>query len=434
LDRNKNLTEEQLNHLILELLFEWELQLTIQVKAVEEWGVPMRQPELEEMEYRRRYTDQAAQVIPEWAKEHAQSTYGGFYVDNRAGGNIYVGFTENQHNLVESLKQSASLINPGSIFEFPTPPTTSIASLEATEASVTEALVGSPSALESMSSLTVSPEGGTVQVGATNTGLVSEFINSHFGAGAHISVYFESKDILAVGRYASSGPVVGGAGLTNGKGICTAGFGARAETGQARGVPQYSYFALTAGHCFAHDDAVGRENDRFSFSGSSIGKVRRGPYPPGEKNVTDAEGVLVNNALRTHSVLNGTPLEAQPIQGVERVPDGNYVCWSGVISGNHCGMVHGQHVSNLDGHTRFLFEADGLAATGDSGGPVWDPKTHKAVGLITTVRPGGGKGCSLLSHEAELCPRMRFTPLDLPQGSYPAGIQNWLGVEVLGQG
>jgi hypothetical protein len=69
----------------------------------------------------------------------------------------------------------------------------------------------------------------------------------------------------------------------------------------------------------------------------------------------------------------------------------------------------------------------GPAAPGDSGGPVWDPLTRKAVGTITSVSPGGGIKCYTLPNGATWCPRKEFTPLLLPPGSEPAGY--WRGSE-----
>jgi hypothetical protein len=89
------------------------------------------------MEYRERYIEQFAELIPEWAEAHAPTTYG-YYVDNRAGGIIYVGFTVSQQSQVEALKQGAGLIAPGQVHEYSTPPATSIATVEATEESVAE--------------------------------------------------------------------------------------------------------------------------------------------------------------------------------------------------------------------------------------------------------------------------------------------------------
>lgn len=81
-----------------------------------------------------------------------------------------------------------------------------------------------------------------------------------------------------------------------------------------------------------------------------------------------------------------------------------------------------------------MFLTYGISAEGDSGGPVWDPETHKAVGLITAATTSFGGKCwdrPVGSRSVIACNRMLFTPL-LPGGG-SAGIDPTLGVEVLRQ-
>jgi hypothetical protein len=222
------------------------------------------------------------------------------------------------------------------------------------------------------------------------------------------------------------------------RGICTAGWGSRRKEGELRGTAVYQYFTLTAGHCFPAQGTVGRENFRGAFEGTSIGKVTRGPYSESESFITDAEAVTVAESLRSHSVLNnhdGT-LAIQPVQGAEQVL-GGIVCWSGVSSGSHCGEIEGEAFVSGDGsHETLVYEAKGPAAQGDSGGPVWDPETHEAVGIMTTASPGPnpGENCERLPSGSITCPRLQFTPLEQPAGTEAPGALRYLGVEVLGQG
>lgn len=113
--------------------------------------------------------------------------------------------------------------------------------------------------------------------------------------------------------------------------------------------------------------------------------------------VTDGAAVgLINENLRTHSVLNGNPLEAQPIQGTQ-APRLREVCWSGVNVGHRCGNVIWGGEIYVDGHLKSVYLAEGPTIQGDSGGPVWDPVTHKAVGLITGGSREHGGECHLRS-------------------------------------
>jgi YD repeat-containing protein len=433
LDRTKGLKEEQLNLLILELLYEWESQDSTQVYSVEKWGVPMRQPEVDEMEYREQYIDQAAQVIPEWAEGHAPSTYGGYYVDNRAGGAIYVGFTENQHAQVEALKQSGGLIAPpGQVLEFAVPPTTPVASLEATEESVAGYLAANEPAFSATTAVEFSPETNRVEVGATNPSLVSEVLVAHFGSSAPINVYSDQPAMAySFGRYPSSGPVVGGDVLQRPGVRCTAGFGVRAQTSEHRGEPVFSFFTLTAGHCFPKGSSVYRVPGRYSPTEYSVGTVRRDSFDEGGAGpVTDSEAVLIDPSRRSGSVFIGDPRSLYPMLGAKQPRIGMNVCWSGVNGGTECGQLYRRRWVRLDDGRRTIEAAvKGRAAQGDSGGPVWDPNTQKAVGIISG---GFGNPCPELKDGERSCSRLTFTPLlPFPQKTNPVGVQASLGVEVI---
>lgn len=430
-----------MNTLILELLYEWELGEPTAVKAVDNWGVPMRAPELAEMEYRREYTDRAAEVIPQWAEEYAAGSYGGFYVDDRAGGTIYVGFVgsqEAQHVLVEALKQDPRLLNAAAIHEYPTPPTTSVQSLETLASAVAGAIATEPSIARLTTSAHVAPEGNLIDVGATNPAAVTEFLNGRFGAGAPISVEPQQANLNSASRYANSGPLVAGSALVGESAVipgrlsaCTAGYSAKAPVGEERGQTQYRYFVLAAGHCFKPNTEVAREPRKFGIGGG-IGSVRRNSFLARSIYPVDGEAIWIDEDLRSHSVLNGQPLEAQPIQGTERPHDREWVCWSGIYGGNQCGRVLWHGSTFIEGIAEHVYLAKGLNIQGDSGGPVWNPETHKAVGLITAVSGEAGGKCWITDYNAHACTRMLFTPL-LAAGE-SAGIGPELGVEVLHQG
>lgn len=440
LDREHPLTESQMNTLILELLYEWELGEPTAVTAVDNWGVPMRAPELAEMEWRREYINRAAEIIPEWANEHGAGAYGGFYVDDRAGGIIYVGFTENQHALVEALKGDSRLLSPGQIREYPTPPSHSAAALQSTASAVGAELASAPSLPQLVVSVGVPPEGNIVRVGASEPVQVKGFLESRFGSSAPIVVEAEEAAFFDnASRFDHTGPVLGGSALIGAAAeSCTAGFGARASAGvNNRGEKQYKYFVLTAGHCYAMGEGVGRQLEKFVAQGKLLGYVRRSGV---SSNVvaTDGEGVLLEDEnLRSHSVLNNDPLEGQPIQGIESPSVGRHVCWSGVYGGNHCGRVISHNEPFFGGHLKAVYLVKGLTISGDSGGPVWDPVTHKAVGLITGGSKEAGGSCwptsyQGVAHQGRICSRMVFTPL-LPGGG-SEGIAPKLGIEVLKQG
>jgi YD repeat-containing protein len=427
LDREHPLTEQEMNTLVLELLYEWELGEPTATTAVNEWGQPMRQPELAEMEYRREYVNRAAEVLPEWAEEHAASIYGGFYVDDAAGGIIYVGFTENQHALVESLKLDPRIVNPGAIREFPTPPSYPIRSLEEQTPGVWAA-AGAEGVSGLITAIRVAEDSGQIVVGATNVLAVREALQRKLGPGAPIRVEAGAAFVPFVSRYSSSGPIVAGAGIGAGIHRCTAGYSARAGSGvQIGGQELLLYFVLTAGHCFSTETSVNRLSA--PNEGYVIGKVKRNGLQANP--AVDGAGILIDENWRSHSVLNGNPLEVQPIQGGEKPRRGIKVCWSGLITGNHCGFVKFHTELIVAGHRATVYVAGNQSGTGDSGGPVWDPATHRAVGIISGSSPEFAH-CEKLSSEREVCDKMAFTPLR--QGVGTPGIEASLGVDILKQG
>jgi sugar lactone lactonase YvrE len=441
LDREHNYTEQQMNQLILELLFEWESQRPAALLSVEKWGVPLRTPEIEELEYRERYVEQFVELIPEWAEENAPSTYGGYYVDDRAGGRIYVGFTANQQGMVGSLRQTPGLIAPSQIFEYPTPPTTPVVSLEATEKNVVTALQENASALAATTAVAFIPETGVITVRSTSPSVVQNYLVSRFGTTAPIEVTADNSPImLTLSRYQAQGPVAGGQDvhgfnrcpLEVGKCEygCTAGFGARSQVGEQQGQSTYKYFSLTAGHCFEYGSPVSRPSDKNLTDFSEIGAVRRSSWS--HTPDTDGEGVLIDPVLRSHGVFFGDPKSLLPMFGVQRPKFGMKVCWSGVSGGVHCGTVKHTEWKIDESHLTDLVLVNGPAAQGDSGGPVWNPYTEKAVGLISAQKRSAQKPCHELPKKVIWCPLMLFTPL-LPfqNRSIPAGIQPMLGVEVL---
>ena len=447
LDRNKSLTGPQLNELILELLYEWENRNETTMTAVESWGVPMRAPELAEMDWRREYLAQASEAIPDWVEEYASSTYGGYYVDNRAGGTIYVGFTQDQHSQVEALKQSGVLMAPEQVQEMPTPPTRAIASVEVTEASVAAFVEGNPTASNATTSISTVSETGMIEVTATNPSLVQEMLVAQFGATAPINVVPDLYPLKSThSRYHVTGPVYAGDAIQSEyhscqDGICqfaecTANYGARDQVGHVRGDPVYAWFKLTAGHCFAFNEGVRRRSNRNPDQGEirSVGRVKRTGWnsPNSSGNFTDGEAIDVNAPLASSGLFYGNPSSIWPIDGMQRMRVRRLYCWSGRYGGTNCGVAFRVRRYKQDG-VKWTIGMDIMGPTiaGDSGGPVWDPRTLKAVGVISAHGAINGKPCTKVK-EREWCPRTLVAPLLPFHGkSYPDGVIPRLGVELV---
>jgi hypothetical protein len=393
----------------------------------------MRQPEVSEMEFRESYVNQATQFIPEWAEEHAASTYGGYYINDKEGGKIYVGFTANQAAEVEALRQVPGLIAPGQIYPMPQPPANPLLSLEATEASVAAVLEGNSGALNATTSISVSPESDVIEVEATNPGLVREVLAAHFGSNAPITTVAAQQipRLTSYSRFHISGPVAGGDDLEGSEGPeppeCTASFGARAKTGESRGAPVYSYFVMTAGHCFPKYSSVFRRAERGHGSAQSgVGTVRRYAYgePDGQIH-TDSEAISVPEERATDKVYVGNPNAELRMVGVERARVGRVYCWSGVYGGLECGKAFRRKLVYRDHRLVYEVLVNGPTMTGDSGSPVWNPATNRAVGQIVTNFPGEQRPCVEKSPHFEECPLTGFQPLlpfagkTVPVGSLP---------------
>lgn len=143
-----------------------------------------------------------------------------------------------------------------------------------------------------------------------------------------------------------------------------------------------------------------------------------------------ASAASTNRSLRSHSVFNGKSGKVEPIQGVQRATTERWVCASGVNASNECGKVLGPGFIRKKGiGAEYQFIADILTKSGDSGGPVWDPITHKAAGLIRAGTSAKDGECWKDAKGRHVCTHMLFVPLKPGGGS--VGVLPKLGVELL---
>ncbi len=285
-----------------------------------------------------------------------------------------------------------------------------------------------------VTSILVPPSGNVVEVHATNPSAVSEAIQARLGPGLPVSVSGGQAFMPFTTRYDQSGPVYAGAALqAANKHECTAGYSAKAPVDPAKPNGPFQYFVLTAGHCYETSGIeVGRQRSPVSLGYNKIGvsarnEMRTKPY-------VDIGTVTIAGGKRSHSVLNGTPLEPQSIQGSERPPETKKVCWSGVVTGHHCGYMEGlaTMTEQPTGKSIFGYVVKGEAANGDSGGPVWDPTTHRAVGTIVGSSSDIAH-CVKNVFGVVRCDHFAITPLRV-SGSPVFGGEAKLGVQVLAEG
>jgi Domain of unknown function (DUF6531)/NHL repeat len=166
----------------------------------ERWGVPLRQVDAAELEYRERYLAQATSVIPAWAASNAPGAYAGFYIDHRAGGIIRVGFTTNQASTVAQLKASAGLMAPDRIASFTYQPNRTLATLEGSLGTASQ-VVSTPPAPPGIASVGVDIPSNGVRLGTTEVASTEAFAAEAFGGGAGVVVVPESPSQEFEGRY-----------------------------------------------------------------------------------------------------------------------------------------------------------------------------------------------------------------------------------------
>ncbi len=367
--------------------------------TADSWGVPLRQQDAAELEYRERYVDQAASAIPKWAQETgASSAYAGYYVDHRDGGLIYVGFTGSQAELVAALQQQGGLAAPDRLRPFPAPPTYSLSSLESLESSV----LGVAGSLPNLVSVRINVEKNRLDVGAGNVAEVQGQLESLFGSASPLHVYLRAKTptFKSTAAWGSpTGPVragerIWGGGFT----ACSAGYGAWDNAGQRPdGSTIYRHFILTAGHCYLPGDRVYQFNcpENQGSEGCwerTIGYVRRNTMIVHESGYgTDGAAIRLEDPSLVPRLIRWLPEQDIRIKGVTTPREGMMVCVAGSSRGrSKCGAIdwppetrrweeiHGNGNPIL---TTVPYEIN--VKGGDSGGPVWERGTGLALGTVT---------------------------------------------------
>jgi DNA-binding beta-propeller fold protein YncE len=398
LDLDPNEEELALNGRILDLINAWHNPHTyvgeVARASWERWGVPLRPVDVAEMEYREGYIATDLPVIEEWAEANALNTYAGYYVDHPQGGVIHLGFTTNQTGTVASLKQQLDLLAESRIVPYASLPPTS----ESTLRSTLELVLDAWSTVEPLDGLITEvglDEGDSmVSVGTSNVSLTEDFLDELLGAQAPIDFFYSSDPLDLFGRFKSKGRILAGDVIVGDPSQhgCTAGFGATEEGGlKPSGEPIVARFLLTAGHCFKLGESVKRPSDEDASNGyGPIGKVRR-TAAPREHVHYESDGAAIRieesaGLIPTHVYRNQK--SALPVSAPARSHPGELLCTSGYATNKvKCGHVIGVRSTKLYNGRALQIKVRGLAGLhGDSGAPVWSPRTGASVGLFS-----GGK-------------------------------------------
>jgi len=377
----------------------------------ERWGVPLRAVDAAELEYRAAYQEQASTAIPTWVESHAASTYAGYYLDERAGGIIRVGFTSNQAAMVEQLRSEAGLMAPSRMEPFTYQPTRSIGDLNSLQNAVTEASTeaGSPPQIFSVD---LDLEHNGVKIGTAEVSQTNEYMNQKFGQQEGLTAYFEANAPAELaGRYQAGRPFLAGEEIQNLEHLCTAGFGAWSRVGtKPNGDPIKHRYVLTAGHCFPLGTGLNAAEIvyRARYKGDpdpvQIGTTeRRGFLGDPNRFDTDAEAIHLEDPNLVPGWIYeccGGRVSIRPT-GVAYPKVGEVLCQSGVNSNAvFCGPVLGEasagRLENATTHQlsgwHWMIHIGAGGEPGDSGSPVWVRNTGEAVGLVIG---GGSEGLAV---------------------------------------
>ena len=307
---------------------------------------------------------------------------------------------------------------------------------------------GNPSAGSLTASVGYSADTGKVVVESSNPSALSSILFGQFGAGAPIEVVASTPVTASLGRFNLDGVVHGGDWIVNGSngGGCTANYSGEAQVGVTRGEPDIAYFKLTAGHCGTYSDRFWRKASRAVHTAPSlddpkwapIGRVRKSGFANSGPNglFTDAIGIeAVQWKAQSSNVFYGNPHDLMQINGMSRMKLNRRYCWSGMNGGLECGKVFLRQRLSFVEYPNKKFWGMWIAGAniqGDSGSPVWDEKTEKAVGILSGGKDGPKKKCvpkRQIENKPNWCPLTLVTSL-LPfaDKSYPIGAMQSLGV------
>lgn len=413
--------ELELNDRILDLIGAWHNPQTplgeVARSSAERWSVPLRPVDVAEMEYREWFMDVNIPRIEEWAEAHRPGTYAGYYVDHPGGGILHVGFTSDQAGALAEMKPQASLVAQERLAVYPTTPIVSISSLKSTLAAVEAAWDSNPTLTATIVSAGVDEASGKVEVAGTDVGVMETHLKAALGAQAPIKYVYEDVGIEYAGRNHADGRIHAGDRLISqvggGYSYCTGGFGAWDTVGtKANGEPKIAPFALTAGHCAPLGRLFFRQNGGGAVEPGNLKKIghsARTGYNESLEYMTDGSAIALNagGLMPYYIFMNGKKLKPAGPAGTAR--PGETVCFSGVATNDRkCGEVVGvrRRIKKKGVNTgKRLFIITRFAGIpGDSGSPVWSPRTGRSIGLLS----GGPAGTGLIKDWV--------TPLVRPRG------------------
>ena len=331
------------------------------------------------------------------------------YLAGPAGGIIRVGFTEEQQARVAELLQQLALPAENRIAPFKVVPQRSISSLETLLTEVEVDLESDPNLFATVAGVGFEDAANLVSVEATNASAAETALRQRFGSLAGIKVVpvqglWEPLDV----RDRQGGRMLGGDRVWTdwGPGSPTTeftwgsvGFGAFERTW----IPQEKRWLTTpylvdAGHMgntglfmYREEHPDSRSPQEKREKGEKIGRIGRDAYWEGSLAVDALATRLNSNGLAPRDIIDHGPF------GPAHAPwMGEVLCTDGARTDYDCGRVVKFFSTHQIGHPGAvpLVQIKGLSTeSGDSGAPVWDPRTRASVGL-ESAHPRAGSNYS----------------------------------------
>jgi hypothetical protein len=368
------------------------------------YGLPLTAAEMQDLDSRQA-VEAATDIIQEFGDTTARSTFAGFYIDQRTGGTVRVGFTADAANQLQALKQLFPY--PDKLASFAAPYTED--QLEAFQNQIGSDL---PS-LESLGVYTVglSFEHSAVAVGAIDPtpnlqqelqarypGMPIRLEQSGVPRLAHCDTPYGCLSGQA-DRYDDYPvpPMLGALRIfrTSGGGAaCSGGFIAKKAGDASRN------YVLTAGHCGGLDSVWYHHQSPVEEAGSGpyrIGVISKRDFHNGGRG--DEARIILNHNHRSHKILATYQSSEAAINILSRQAgsvEGELSCKSGYAtessagpdatgSGVDCGKVTDAHIRvNYDPPLIYdMTKARIYACQGDSGGPVYS--SNKAKGIVSGI-------------------------------------------------
>lgn len=410
------------NDRIFNLIGAWWAGDPVARATADRWGVPLRQQDAKELEYREWYYDVNSERAIQWVEETQPSSFAGYYIDQAAGGIMHIGFLDKQSERLASLQASLPLVAGERLQVYPVTPTTSYLSVKDASQSVSSAIESNATLADLIVSVEEGEAGEVVRVGTPAVAQVESTLNQIIGSNAPIAVEYDAGGgTLLSGRFRNEGRMRAGdatfikhytattPSAHDGNKMCTAGFGAKEKGGEVGGAAIWRLFILTAGHCSSlnsvYERGVFRSTDSNFSLGSEgdwrdVGEVRRDALHHFEPVSTDAAAIRVESSGTVPQGIFGWNGSLIPTNGAGKAKIGNTVCFSGARTQiPQCGPIVARSTRwwGVDGFARggYWVKFNEPAQPGDSGAPVWRPacndQSNCAIGLVTAGRAYGSE-------------------------------------------